>query len=443
MTKRLQARDLAAMLDDARAATLAFVSTLGTDMLLGPKLDVVNPILWEIGHVAWFQEQFVLKQLDNRPPLRKEADALYDSMRVAHDDRWDLPLPSLEWTEAYGRDVRNALVARLTEPLASEIDSYFYQLVTFHEDMHSEAFCYSRQTLGLPGVKFGPAVAADTAAIGAWPGDAAIPGGTFMLGASRDAAFVFDNEKWAHEHAAAPFAMARAPVTNAEFAAFVEANGYEQRDYWSEAGWAWLKTSVVSMPAYWEGGPRAWRLRRFDRLIDLPQHQPVMHVNWHEANAYCTFANRRLPTELEWEIAATGEAGLDHRSLSSVKRRRPWSKTGACGTGDDRAQIMPANLDGAAGGPVDVSAHAAGDSAFGCRQMIGNVWEWTQSDFLPYPGFSADAYKEYSEPWFGTRKVLRGGCWATRSRLVTPVYRNFFTPDRRDIFAGFRTCLKS
>ena len=250
MTKRLQARDLAAMLDDARAATLAFVSTLGTDMLLGPKLDVVNPILWEIGHVAWFQEQFVLKQLDNRPPLRHEADTLYDSMRVAHDDRWDLPLPSLEWTEAYGRDVRNALVARLTEPLASEIDSYFYQLVTFHEDMHSEAFCYSRQTLGLPGVKFGPPVAADTAAIGAWPGDATIPGGTFMLGASRDAAFVFDNEKWAHEHAAAPFAMALAPVTNAEFAAFVEANGYEQRDYWSRSKTMWRFLCYLSL-AWW------------------------------------------------------------------------------------------------------------------------------------------------------------------------------------------------
>ena len=188
------------MVDDARAATLAFLTNLGDDMLLGPKLDVVNPILWEIGHVAWFQEHFVLKQLDNRPPLRKEADALYDSTRVAHDDRWDLPLPSLEWTKTYGRDVRDAILARLKEPLASEKDSYFYQLATFHEDMHSEAFCYSRQTLGLPLVKFGTAVMSGAAVCGPWPGDAAIPGDRFMLGASPDAAFVFDNEKWAHEH---------------------------------------------------------------------------------------------------------------------------------------------------------------------------------------------------------------------------------------------------
>ena len=435
MTKRLLSRELAAMVDDARAATLAFLTNLGDDMLLGPKLDVVNPILWEIGHVAWFQEHFVLKQLDNRPPLRKEADALYDSMRVAHDDRWDLPLPSLEWTKTYGRDVRDAILARLKEPLASEKDSYFYQLATFHEDMHSEAFCYSRQTLGLPFVKFGTAVTSGAAVCGPWSGDAAIPGGRFMLGASRDAAFVFDNEKWAHEHTVAPFAIARSPVTNAEFAEFVEEGGYQNRALWSEAGRTWLQSSGARLAAYWEGRPGAWRVRRFDTIIDLPPHQPVIHVNWHEANAYCAFAKRRLPTELEWEVAATGETSFDGRSLSSVKRRKPWARTD---DGDDEG--VPANLDGVAGGPIDVAACPAGDSAFGCRQLMGNVWEWTASDFLPYPGFSADAYKEYSEPWFGTRKVLRGGCWATRSRMVTPVYRNFFTPDRRDIFAGFRTC---
>ena len=435
MTKRLQSRELAAMVDDARAATLAFVANIGNDMLLGPKLDIVNPLLWEIGHVAWFQEHFILKELDQRAPLRQQADALYDSMRVAHDDRWDLPLPSLDWTMAYGRDVRNAILARLNEPLASETDSYFYQLVTFHEDMHSEAFCHSRQTLGLPYVKFGTEVATKAQDSGPLPGDAAIPGGTFNLGAARDATFAFDNEKWAHEQSVTPFAIARAPVTNSEFAKFVNAGGYSNRSYWSEAGRSWLDSSGARQPAYWEGQPDCWRMRRFDAIIDLPLHQPVMHVNWHEANAYCAFAKRRLPTELEWEVAATGEPSPNGQSFGPDKRRMPWARTGQV-----PLQIIPANLDGAAAGPVDVGAFPAGDSAFGCRQMLGNVWEWTASDFLPYPGFSADAYKDYSEPWFGSRKVLRGGCWATRSRLVTPVYRNFFTPDRRDIFAGFRTC---
>ena len=144
---------------------------------------------------------------------------------------------------------------------------------------------------------------------------------------------------------------------------------------------------------------------------------------------------RRLPTELEWEVAATAEPGVGGRTLIGGKRLQPWGQVA------DAIEVGEhANLDGACGGPLDVAACGAGDSAFGCRQMLGNVWEWTASDFLPYPGFSADIYRDYSEPWFGTRKVLRGGCWATRARLATPVYRNFFTPDRRDIFAGFRTC---
>ena len=435
MTHRLPFDHITAMVRDARAASLAFVSGLDRDQLMGPKLAVVNPILWEIGHIAWFQEHFVLKRLDGRAPLRAQADALYDSMAVAHDERWDLPLPSLAWTIDYGRDVVDAILSRLDQPMASAADSYVYQLVTFHEDMHTEAFSYSRQTLGLPVVLFAPTPVAPSGQTGSWPGDVAVPGGPFLLGALPDAAFVFDNEKWAHECAVDPFSISRAPVTNAEFAGFVEAGGYTIRALWSEAGWAWLQETGARFPAYWVGAPGAWRIRRFDRVIDLPPHQPVMFVNWHEANAYCAFKGRRLPTELEWEVAASGEPSPDGSTLNGVKRDVPWARSRPAPTA-----MMPCNLDGASGCPSDVAAHGSGDSAFGCRQMLGNVWEWTSSDFVPYPGFSADVYREYSQPWFGTRKVLRGGSFATRSRLVTPVYRNFFTPDRRDIFAGFRTC---
>lgn len=435
MTERLSVNELIAMVDDARAITLAFVAGLDREKLMGPKLDIVNPLLWEIGHVAWFQEHFILKRLDQRAPLRAEADALYDSMRVAHDDRWYLPLPPLEWTLDYARAVRDAIVERLQGPLASETDSYFYQLVTFHEDMHTEAFTYSRQTLGLPPVDHGRTANPQAATAGPWPGDATVPGGTFMLGARPDARFVFDNEKWAHERTVAPYAIARAPVTNQTYAAFVEAGGYRNRAFWSDAGWAWLQSTGVNLPAYWQGEPGAWRIRRFDRIVPLPPHHPVMYINWFEANAYCAYAGRRLPTELEWEVAAIGEPSAGGAQLSAAKRREPWTPAST-----PKRPGLPANLDGSAGGLVDVAAFASGDSAFGCRQMMGNVWEWTSSDFVPYPGFSADAYEDYSQPWFGTRKVLRGGCWSTRSRLVTPLYRNFFTPERRDIFAGLRTC---
>jgi gamma-glutamyl hercynylcysteine S-oxide synthase len=434
MSKRLTTQQIATMLDDARAATLSYLGDLSGAALMGPKLAIVNPILWEIGHIIWFQEHFILRQHDGRDALRPQADALFDSAHVAHDDRWDLPLPALDWIKAYGADVREALLSRLSQPLASEGDSYLYKLVTFHEDMHAEAFAYSRQTLGLPQVFGGNRMACAVEGAGPLVGDVAIPGGIFQLGASPDAAFVFDNEKWAHPQTVAPFRIARAPVTNAEFAAFVEQGGYRNRALWSPKGWDWVQSTGAQRPSYWHGSPRAWQLQWYDRLIDLQPNHPVMFVNWHEANAYCVFGARRLPSELEWEVAAVGVPS-DDGGLSPQKRSQPWGDWGT----NARPEAL-ANLDGQAGGLIDVAACSASESSFGCRQMIGNVWEWTSSDFGPYPGFSPDVYKDYSAPWFGDRKVLRGGCWATRSRLVTPVYRNFFPPDRRDIFAGFRTC---
>ena len=174
---------------------------------------------------------------------------------------------------------------------------------------------------------------------------------------------------------------------------------------------------------YWQREEDGWLRRDFDRWLPLERHRPVIHVNWYEADAYCRWAGRRLPTEAEWELAACGFA---------APVRYPW--------GNDFPTTRHANLDGLALGCADVGAFPEGDSPFGCRQMIGNVWEWTADDFLPYPGFVVDPYKEYSEPWFGTHKVLRGGCWATRARLLRNTWRNFYTPERRDVWAGFRTC---
>jgi iron(II)-dependent oxidoreductase len=153
----------------------------------------------------------------------------------------------------------------------------------------------------------------------------------------------------------------------------------------------------------------------------------VIHINWHEAAAWCRWAGRRLPTEAEWEFAAATVPGMP-----DVKRRYPW--------GDAAPAVDTANLYGTTGRCVPVGTCAAGDSAWGLRQMIGNVWEWTADWFRPYPGFVRDPYAEYSEPWFGNHKVLRGGCHATSPGLIRNTWRNFYMPDRRDVFAGFRTC---
>jgi gamma-glutamyl hercynylcysteine S-oxide synthase len=157
-----------------------------------------------------------------------------------------------------------------------------------------------------------------------------------------------------------------------------------------------------------------------------------MHVNWYEAEAYCNWAERRLPAEAEWEAAASAESAPDGREITT--RYFPW--------GDDPPTPARANLDWQLPGLTEVGAFASGDSAIGCRQMLGNVWEWTADSFKPYPGFTVDPYKEYSKPWFGTHKVLRGGCWATRSLLIRNTWRNFYTPDRNDVWAGFRTCAR-
>jgi iron(II)-dependent oxidoreductase len=424
---------LVAWVSEARQRTLQLVADLDDDQLLGPRLEIVNPLLWEIGHVAWFQERWVLRR-GGEPPIRADADDLYDSAAVAHDRRWELPLPDRDDTLRYMARVLERAIESCSEQEPE--DAYFLLLALFHEDMHDEAFTYTRQTLGYPPPRL-PA-ATDHAppgdeSQGALPGDVSIPGGPFALGASPSAPFVFDNEKWSHPVMIGSFNIARAPVTQKEFAAFVDEDGYRHQEFWGDEGWRWREANDACHPVYWRRPPGSdWERRDFDRWVPLEPNRPVLHVCWYEADAYCRWAGRRLPSEAEWEAAATIVPAPDGRGRSWDKTRFPW--------GDDSPSQAHANLDSLVLGCRDVGALSAGDSAFGCRQMIGNVWEWTQSDFLPYPGFVIDPYKEYSAPWFGTHKVLRGGCWATRSRLIRATWRNFYRPDRRDVLAGFRTC---
>jgi iron(II)-dependent oxidoreductase len=427
----LRRPQVAAALEDARRRTLELVEDLTDEQLRVPLLPIINPILWEIGHVAWFQEKWALRHLRGEPPVLAHGDALYDSAAVAHDTRWDLALPSRAETLAYMREVLDRVLDRLPPGDLSENEAYFHWLPVMHEDMHDEAFTYTRQTLGYAAPKFSNALALVCAGESV-SGDVEIPGGEFLLGAPRGEVFVFDNEKWAHPVRVEPFRIARMPVTNGEFAEFVDDGGYRRRELWSADGWAWREKARAEHPVYWSCDAAGWLQRHFDQVHPLsktlsgaegPRAHPIIHVNWFEAEAWCRWAKRRLPTEAEWELAAA----------TTEKSHYPW--------GEELPSPERANLDGRALGCVPVSAHAEGDTASGCRQMLGNVWEWTASVFAPYPGFVIDPYKEYSAPWFtGDYRVLRGGCWATRSRLIRNTWRNFYTRDRRDVFAGFRTC---
>jgi ergothioneine biosynthesis protein EgtB len=423
---------LAGELRASRDHLTRITGDLDGDRLLGPQLSIVNPPLWELGHVAWFQECWCLRDgahAAGPESILPGADALYDSAKVAHDTRWQLPLPNLNATRAYQAEVLERVLRRLAREPENRSLLYYAQLAIYHEDMHTEAFHYTRQTLGY-GDPYSMADGGWRMADGSQRppvGDVELPGGPFMLGASPGGDFVFDNEKWAHEVRIRPFRIARAPVANAEYAAFVEAGGYSRREWWSDEGWTWRLREGLAAPKYWTSQDGAWSQRRFDRDVELRPHEPVVHVSWHEAQAWCRYANRRLPTEAEWEYAASWDAG------ARQKRHYPW--------GSPLPDAARANLEST--GIANVEVCPSGDAASGCRQMIGNVWEWTASTFNPYPGFVIDPYKEYSEPWFGTHKVLRGGSFATTRRLIRNTWRNFYTPERYDVFAGFRTCANS
>jgi len=371
----------AALRDDliaTRARTSALWESLRDEQLVLPYLRIVNPILWEAGHVAWFQEYWILRHLLGGETSLPRCDALYNSATVEHQRRWGLPLPDRSGTRSY----LERTLDRVLENAGRECDPYFFFLALFHEDMHAEAMTYTRQTVGLPP----PAIAAEREiTIRVVEREQILIGdGEVLIGAPAGEAFLFDNEKPAHPVWLSSFSIDTAPVTNRRYAEFIECGGYAERGHWTDAGWSWRTEERAEAPRYWRRSEAGdWEMRMFDRWQPVAPEAPVVHVNAHEAEAFCHWAGRRLPTEFEWEAAARSERGLPNAGL---------------------------------------------------------VWEWTSSRFLPYAGFSAGPYKEYSEPWFATpHRVLRGGSWMTPSRLMRPGFRNFYEPHRRDIYAGFRT----
>ncbi len=413
-------RALATALREARDYTLSLYAHLDLDRELFPLRREVNPARWELGHIGWFQEYWCLRDGPRGAALHASlhpgADALWNSSLVPHDARWTLPLPRAARLHAYLEETLHATLGALDARDGG--DRYFFELALYHEDMHGEALLMTLQTLGLPPpgwLRVAAATGAAAPASSPGAGDLRIPAHDIDLGSRREEVaerFVFDNEKWAHRVHVPAFGIARRCVTNDEFRAFVDDGGYLRADLWTDEGWAWLASVGRAAPAYWvrNGTAGAWHQRRFDRLVPLVRDAPVQHVNAHEAEAWCRWAGRRLPSEVEWEAAARWAGNCHHE--------------------------MPVrNLDALAGGPVGVD-----DTSATLAHMLGNVWEWTASAFLPYPGFAPDPYADYSAPWFGNHRVLRGGSWATRARLVHARFRNFYTPERPDPFVGFRTC---
>ena len=418
-----------AMLEEARERTLLLVSTLSPGDLAWQHDPLMSPIVWDLAHIAHFEELWLTRNLDG--PIRfVEMPGLFNPMEHPRSERGELPLPELKHCVTLMAGIRERVLARLRQVdfdrgLQLVRSAFVYHLVVQHEVQHNETMLQTMQLKqGAPYQPPARRAHPESAPLTDPRRMVVFPGGEVTLGTD-DQSAAYDNERPRHRRSLAPFAMDAYPVTNAEYTGFIEADGYRRPEFWSAAGEGWLAESGASAPAYWERRHDTWWSRVMDREGPVAPDHPVCHVCFHEAEAFARYAGKRLPTEAEWEVAATWDPA------AGTARRFPW--------GDEPATPDRANIDQLGFGTAPVGAYAANVSPMGCYGMIGDVWEWTASNFVGYPGFEAYPYPEYSETFFGDEyRVLRGGSWATRPSAIRGTFRNWDYPIRRQIFSGFR-----
>jgi len=394
---------LSVALMDARNHTLylagQLAAALGEDGFRVAPLAELNPPLWELGHIGWFQERWIARNLQRLrgsacdpqasrlPSIESAADAFWDDAQVPRSDRWGLDLPELGHVKAYLLATLEATLELLEKAPDTDDALYFFRLALFHEDVRGEALVVMAQTLGVP-----VALAVPGAALARAP--LSVAAGRWQMG-RLPGGFCFDNEMPAHAVQVPGFEIDAQPVSWAQYVEFVDDGGYDRAELWHPQGWQWLQGQAAG-----EGAQRGGRAPRYVEQIGVasgavmqtrfgtPRRmlggQPVLHASWWEADAWCRWAGRRLPAEVEWEMAA----------------------------------------------------HQAARSGF----RWGEVWEWTASTALGYPGFVPHPWRAWSQDCFGSHKVLRGASFATRARMKDPKFRRFALPQSDHIFAGFRSC---
>lgn len=417
-----------AALAEARERTLLLVSALSAHDLHAQHDPLMSPIMWDLGHIAHFEELWLVRNLEG-PVEFGEMPGIYNPFEHPRKARGTLPLPTLEEWVTASAEIRARVLDRLAkvdldsdDPLLR--DGYVYAMVLQHEYQHDETILQTLQLkTGGAYMPNGRTLLPVGAPLGK-PSMVGFPGGPIEIG-TNDRRTSYDNERPRFETTVAPFEIDAAPVTNGDFIGFMAAGGYSRQEWWSAAGWRWLQEARVSSPKYWWIEEGRWCTRSMDRVAPVDSRTPVCHVCHHEAEAYARFAGKRLPTELEWEVAASWDrAGGDPLLY-------PW--------GDAPATNVLANVDQRSYSTAQVGAYPTNVSPLGCYGMIGDVWEWTSSSFTPYPGYECFPYPEYSKVFFGDEyKVLRGGSWATRPGAIRNTFRNWDFPIRRQIFSGFR-----
>ncbi|ALE73273.1 sulfatase-modifying factor 1 [Pseudonocardia sp. EC080610-09] len=389
---------------------------------------LMSPLVWDLAHIGSQEELWLVRDVGGREPLRPEIDGLYDAFQHTRSSRVELPLLTPAEARQYVGEVRDkALDALHRSPLRGrplETDGFAFGMIVQHEQQHDETMLATHQLRdGTPVLDAPPPPRPATPAT---PGaEVLVPAGPFEMGTSAEP-WALDNERPAHTVDVPAFLIDAYPVTNGQYLAFVDAGGYDDQRLWTDTGWAHRLAEDLTAPRFWSrDADGTWWRRRFGVVERVLHDEPVVHVTFHEAQAYARWAGRRLPTETEWEKAARFDPATGR------SRRFPW--------GDDEPAARHANLGQRHLRPAPVGAYPDGASALGVHQLLGDVWEWCDSGWHPYPGYRMYPYPEYSEVFFGKDyKVLRGGSFGTDPAAVRATFRNWDHPIRRQIFSGFR-----
>jgi gamma-glutamyl hercynylcysteine S-oxide synthase len=390
--------DLATVaLAQTREQTLQLIAELDDVTLESVHSSLMSPLVWDLGHIAAFEDLWISRSLAE-PILRPDLIDIYDADETPRAKRGELPFLKTDEAFAYLETVRSRTL-RLLEDEGRQIDPDRLELILRHEQQHNETMFQTLQLAHLD-CPFGDALERFPADVTVSDSTGLhlveIDGAAVPIGADPADGFAYDNEKPRHIIEVEPFRIGRTPVTNAGWLDFIERGGYERPEWWSPEGWVWRTEEQASRPLAWTQDGRQWRL---GELLVIDPSEPVIHVSWFEADAFARAYGLRLPTEFEWEMAATWDPVAEAR----------------------------------------VTPETARPSALGILGMIGNVWEWTSTTFNGYPGFVAHPYREYSEQFFRHHyRVLRGGSWVTRPPMATATFRNWDLPQRRQIFSGLR-----
>jgi iron(II)-dependent oxidoreductase len=413
----------------ARRRTALLTSCVDDHDLTAQHSPLMSPLVWDLAHIGNQEELWLLRAVGGREAMRPEIDPLYDAFEHPRAERPSLPLLAPAEARVYAADVRGRVLDLLDSvsmrgtPLLEA--AFAFGMIAQHEQQHDETMLITHQLRRGPAALTAPEPPPAPADAALLPEEVLVPAGPFTMGTSTEP-WALDNERPAHRRDVPAFHIDTVPVSNGAYIHFIDSGGYDDPRWWAPEGWAFIREHGLTAPLFWRREGGQWLRRRFGVTEPVPPREPVLHVSWYEADAYARWAGRRLPTEAEWEKAAR------HDPATGRSRRYPW--------GDTDPEPEHANLGQRHLRPAPVGSYPDGASPLGVRQLIGDVWEWTSSDLLPYPGFVAFPYKEYSEVFFGPEyKILRGGSFAVDPVACRGTFRNWDYPVRRQIFSGFRT----